>query len=102
MLGAIGLFYSALMKRTQAATVLTYITMLTLTLGTTLLFVFLWSILANADEPNFGRPRLPPEQILYTNPLHPESWLAAGFEIQKRGQNFMLLVPPPRLRLASA
>jgi len=68
LLGSVGLFYSALLKRTQAATVLTYITMLAMTLGTTLLFIFLWSVLANSDEPNFGRPRVPPEQILYANP----------------------------------
>jgi ABC-2 type transport system permease protein len=68
LLGAIGLFYSALLKRTQAATVLTYITMLALTLGTTLLFVFLWATIANADQQNFGRQRVPPEQILYLNP----------------------------------
>jgi ABC-type transport system involved in multi-copper enzyme maturation permease subunit len=68
LLGAIGLFYSALLKRTQAATVLTYITMLAMTLGTTLLFAFLWATIANSTEPNFGRPRVPPEQILYANP----------------------------------
>jgi ABC-2 type transport system permease protein len=68
LLGAIGLFYSALLKRTQAATVLTYITMLALTLGTTLLFAFLWATIANADQQNFGRQRVPPEQILYANP----------------------------------
>jgi hypothetical protein len=68
LLGAIGLFYSALLKRTQAATVLTYITMLALTLGTTLLFVFLWATIANADQQNLGRQRVPPEQILYLNP----------------------------------
>jgi ABC-type transport system involved in multi-copper enzyme maturation permease subunit len=68
LLGAIGLFYSALLKRTQAATVLTYITMLAMTLGTTLLFIFLWAVLSNSTEPNFGRPRVPPEQVLYANP----------------------------------
>ncbi len=43
VLGAIGLFFSALLKRTQAATVLTYISVLVLTLGTTMLFIF-WSV----------------------------------------------------------
>jgi ABC-2 type transport system permease protein len=67
-LGAIGLFYSALLKRTQAATVLTYITMLALTLGTMLIFVFLLAVIANSDGANLGRQRVPPEQLLYVNP----------------------------------
>ena len=69
MLGAIGLFFSALLKRTQAATVLTYITVLGLTLGTTLLFIF-WSVVANQTENGFA-PRAPeraPEQLMYVNP----------------------------------
>ena len=49
VLGAIGLFFSALLKRTQAATVLTYISVLALTLGTTMLFIF-WSVVINQDE----------------------------------------------------
>ena len=68
ILGAIGLFYSALLKRTQAATVLTYITMLAMTLGTALVFVFLFATMANSAEATLGRPRIPPEQILYPNP----------------------------------
>jgi ABC-2 type transport system permease protein len=68
VLGAIGLFYSALLKRTQAATVLSYITMLALTLGTMMLFGF-WTLLINQDG-NFGigPPRRAPEQLLYVNP----------------------------------
>ena len=68
-LGTIGLFFSALLKRTQAATVLTYITMLVLTLGTAMLFTF-WTIVANQSEAGFGiGPRkIAPEQILYLNP----------------------------------
>ena len=48
MLGAIGLFYSAFLKRTQAATVLSYITMLAMTLGTVLLFGF-WTLMINQN-----------------------------------------------------
>src|SRR5690606_19080862 len=62
--------FSALLKRTQAATVLTYITMLALTLGTTMLFIF-WSVVANQDPTggfNGGRPKVAPEQLLYLNP----------------------------------
>ena len=68
-LGTIGLFFSALLKRTQAATVLTYITMLALTLGTAMIFTF-WTIVANQSDQGFGvRPRrIAPEALLYLNP----------------------------------
>jgi ABC-type transport system involved in multi-copper enzyme maturation permease subunit len=67
-LGAVGLFFSALLKRTQAATVLSYITMLALTLGTIMLFGF-WTLLINQDNDfGIGPPRRAPEQLLYVNP----------------------------------
>lgn len=69
-LGAIGLFYSALLKRTQAATVLTYITVLGMTLGTAMLFAF-WTIVINQrPEGGFGGGRFEraPEQLMYLNP----------------------------------
>jgi ABC-2 type transport system permease protein len=69
LLGTVGLFFSALLKRTQAATVLTYITMLVLTLGTTMIFIF-WTVVANQDEQGFngGPTERAPEQLLYLNP----------------------------------
>jgi ABC-type transport system involved in multi-copper enzyme maturation permease subunit len=68
ILGAIGLFFSALLKRTQAATVLSYITMLGLTLGTVMLFIF-WTLLINQNSGfAVGPPRRAPEQLLYVNP----------------------------------
>ena len=68
VLGAIGLFFSALLKRTQAATVLSYITMLALTLGTVMLFGF-WTLLINQSQGfGVGPPRRAPEQLLYVNP----------------------------------
>jgi ABC-2 type transport system permease protein len=68
-LGSIGLFYSALLKRTQAATVLTYITVLALTLGTVMLFIF-WSVLLVRDDAGIGvaPPERAPEQLMYVNP----------------------------------
>ncbi|MDP9468858.1 MAG: ABC transporter permease [Chloroflexota bacterium] len=67
-LGAIGLFWSALVKRTQAATVLTYATVLALTVGTVLIFIF-WSVASSRDSNNqFGTPRLAPEQLMWINP----------------------------------
>ncbi len=69
VLGAIGLFYSALLKRTQAATVLTYITLLALTLGTSMLFIF-WTVVANQTENGFGAgpQKRAPELLMYMNP----------------------------------
>lgn len=70
MLGAIGLFFSALLKRTQAATVLTYITVLALALGTAMLFIF-WTVVANQTDDGGLRPGVTqraPEQLLYVNP----------------------------------
>ncbi|HEX7225999.1 MAG TPA: ABC transporter permease subunit [Candidatus Limnocylindria bacterium] len=69
LLGTVGLFYSALLKRTQAATVLTYITMLVLTLGTMLLFIF-WTVVINQSDNGFGvgPVKRAPEQLLYLNP----------------------------------
>ena len=69
VLGAIGLFFSALLKRTQAATVLTYITVLALTLGTTMLFIF-WTVVINQSDNGFGigPPKRAPEQLMYVNP----------------------------------
>jgi len=68
-LGAIGLFFSTWLKRTQAATVLTYITMLALTLGTAMLFAF-WTIFAIQSDTGFVQDtnQRAPEQLLYVNP----------------------------------
>lgn len=69
--GAVGLFFSALLKRTQAATVLTYCGVLAFTLGTVMLFV-LWTVLANRDPTDFGQfgpTKRAPEQIVYLNPM---------------------------------
>jgi ABC-2 type transport system permease protein len=69
MVGTIGLFFSALLKRTQAATVLTYISVLALTLGTTMIFIF-WTVVANQNENGFGvgPTERAPEQLMYINP----------------------------------
>jgi ABC-2 type transport system permease protein len=69
-LGALGLFFSALLKRTQAATVLTYISLLALVLGTAMLFLF-WSIVMNqgGNGGGFGRQDRAPEQLMYVNPM---------------------------------
>lgn len=66
--GVIGLFCSALLKRTQSATVIAYSTVLFLTVGT--FFVWrLWTAgLGGSIEGAFGPPSRAPEQLLYLNP----------------------------------
>ena len=63
-LGSVGLFWSALVKRTQAATVLTYATVLAISVGTVLIFIF-WSVANTRDSTNqFG----PTVTNLFTTP----------------------------------
>jgi ABC-type transport system involved in multi-copper enzyme maturation permease subunit len=68
-LGTVGLFFSALIRRTQAATVLTYCAMLAFSVGTVLLFFF-WSAMLQRDafENNIMEQRRAPEQLVYLNP----------------------------------
>jgi ABC-2 type transport system permease protein len=81
-LGSIGLFWSALVKRTQAATVLTYLTVLALTVGTMLIFIF-WSVTSSRDaNDQFGTPRLAPEQLMWVNPAVAMIDVVANAEIQ--------------------
>jgi ABC-type transport system involved in multi-copper enzyme maturation permease subunit len=63
--GSIGLFFSALVKRTQPATVLTYSTMLALTIGTVLVYSF-WSQMQIRNDP-FGQVERP-DELLWLNP----------------------------------
>jgi ABC-type transport system involved in multi-copper enzyme maturation permease subunit len=67
--GAIGIFASALMKRTQAATVVTYSLVIGCILGSAMLFSF-WQALAQRDDPFALQPNGgAPEQIRYVNPM---------------------------------
>jgi ABC-type transport system involved in multi-copper enzyme maturation permease subunit len=76
-LGSIGLFFSALVKRTQAVTVVNIVTMLALTGGTAFIFVF-WGVMTDWRVQQ-GAPRnetlieslqrRPPEALLYLNPF---------------------------------
>ncbi|MGZ8563328.1 MAG: ABC transporter permease [Candidatus Limnocylindria bacterium] len=80
--GAVGLFFSALVKRTQTATVLTYSTMLLLVLGTFLVFRF-WTLAATGAADNtFGTVRTAPEGLLYLNPAVAMIEIVANTEIQ--------------------
>ena len=72
--GAIGLFISALVKRTQVATVLTYLTILVLTAGTWVVWYFLYATsgvsapggLIPGTGASSGRPA---QQMLWLNPF---------------------------------
>lgn len=77
--GSIGLFVSALVKRTQAATVINLVTALVLTGGATFVFVF-WNAMtgnsgafpdaARRDDDLIERlTRRPPEALMYLNPF---------------------------------
>ncbi len=88
--GSLGLFVSALVKRTQAATVINLVMTITLTVGATIVFVF-WSVMtANGLLPN-GNPvrdtsplssltRRPPEALLYFNPFVTQLDVICGTE----------------------
>lgn len=67
--GAVGIFASALMKRTQGATVVTYCVIIGAILGSAMLFGF-WQEVALRDGGFDARPRSgAPEQIRYVNPM---------------------------------
>jgi ABC-type transport system involved in multi-copper enzyme maturation permease subunit len=86
--GAIALFWSALLKRTQAATVISYLTVLALTLGATVLYIF-WtamnftSQMGGFDNPQQMRERQPPEAILWLNPFVANVDLMCGTSISE-------------------
>jgi uncharacterized RDD family membrane protein YckC/ABC-type transport system involved in multi-copper enzyme maturation permease subunit len=73
-MGALGLFISALVKRTQTATVVTFVVVLVLVIGTVGLHQF-WMVATQPRQTNvFGnpltnRPGKAPEAVLWMNPL---------------------------------
>ncbi len=79
-LGAIGLFFSALVKRTQAATIATYFAVLAVTLGAFFVFVF-WSTMSFNGLPGSGFGPLrgqPPAALNYLNPFFAELDVVCG------------------------
>jgi ABC-type transport system involved in multi-copper enzyme maturation permease subunit len=80
-LGVIGLFISALIKRTQAAIVLTYCTLLALTIGTLLIWRFWTGLLTNAPDNLTGGVRTAPDELLYVNPAVAMVEVVANTEI---------------------
>jgi ABC-type transport system involved in multi-copper enzyme maturation permease subunit len=75
-LGSLGLFISALMQRTQAATVVTFFGVMALTMGS-LFVVLFWSTMAgiSQNQTSFGNQGIgpikgrPPEALLWYNPF---------------------------------
>lgn len=89
-LGSVGLFFSALARRTQAATVLTYFTVLALTAGTTFVFAF-WSIMASSGSSSLAQDpgrlplpdlgRRPPAALMWLNPFVAQADVACGAQL---------------------
>jgi ABC-type transport system involved in multi-copper enzyme maturation permease subunit len=89
--GSMGLFVSAVVKRTQAATVINLVMTIVLTAGATFVFVFWSSMTANGLLPNQAGltrdnsliatlTRRPPEAVLYYNPFVAQLDVICGTE----------------------
>jgi ABC-type transport system involved in multi-copper enzyme maturation permease subunit len=83
--GAIALFWSALLKRTQAATVVTYLTVLAFTLGATVIYIF-WFAMAQQARPGLfdeqaAGGRNPPEAVMWMNPFIADLDLICGTSV---------------------
>ena len=86
--GSVGLFVSALVKRTQAATVINLVVVIALTAGTGFLYVFWSTMTSNGLLPNAGRNdgfveslgRRPPEALLWFNPFIAQMDVMCGTE----------------------
>jgi ABC-2 type transport system permease protein len=76
-LGSIGIFFSALTRRTGASTGLTFVVVIALVLGSQYLFDFLGK---TADTGSNGLRKQAPELILYLNPFVAQADVACGTE----------------------
>ena len=73
-LGCVGLFFSALLKRTLAATIATYAVVLAMTVGASFVYVFLSATggvrtVAMPDGSTVEQAKLAPEGLLWFNPF---------------------------------
>ena len=76
-LGSVGIFFSALTRRTGASTGLTFVTTLGLVIGS----FFLWIFLSNTAETSpTGQRKQPSEALLYLNPFVAQADVACGTE----------------------
>jgi ABC-type transport system involved in multi-copper enzyme maturation permease subunit len=88
--GAIGLFVSALVKRTQAATVINLVAVIFLTAGTAFIFLFWTAMTGNSgflpdeptrdDDPLTTLTRHPPEALMWFNPFLAQVDVMCGTE----------------------
>ena len=76
-LGSVGIFFSALTRRTGASTGLTFVTTLALVIGS----FFVWVFMTGTGEVSEnGLRRQPPEAILYLNPFVAQADVICGTE----------------------
>jgi ABC-type transport system involved in multi-copper enzyme maturation permease subunit len=77
-LGSVGMFFSALIRRTGAATGLTFVVVLATLLGT----IFVWAFFAATGQRDLmtGSIKRPPELLLYPNPFVAQADVACGAE----------------------
>jgi ABC-type transport system involved in multi-copper enzyme maturation permease subunit len=76
-LGSVGIFFSALTRRTGASTGLTFVTTLALVIGSLFVFIFLSS---TAELSPTGLRKQPSEALLYLNPFVAQADVACGTE----------------------
>jgi hypothetical protein len=76
-LGSIGIFFSALTRRTGAATGLTFVSTLVMIVGTGFLFVWLAS---TAAFDSLGNRKMPSQALLWLNPFVAQADVACGTE----------------------
>ena len=76
-LGSVGIFFSALTRRTGASTGLTFVATLAVVVGS----IFLWVFLSNTSEiSSTGLRKQPSEALLYLNPFVAQADVACGTE----------------------
>ncbi len=78
--GALGIFFSALIRRSGAATGLTFVSVIVATVGLTFIWVFLRIGEANNLNANALAQQRPPEALLYLNPFVSQADVACGAE----------------------
>jgi ABC-type transport system involved in multi-copper enzyme maturation permease subunit len=76
-LGSVGIFFSALTRRTGASTGLTFVVTLALVIGSLFVWVFIG---ATSDVTSTGLRRQPPEALLWLNPFVAQADVACGTE----------------------
>lgn len=76
-LGSVGIFFSALTRRTGASTGLTFVTTLALVIGSLFVFIFQGS---TSEVSSTGLRKQPSEALLYLNPFVAQMDVACGTE----------------------